>query len=180
MFKFLTEFGPLLAFFWGYKTGDILDATLYMLVVSMASIVLTLIVEKRINNVNLISTILLLASASLTLFSGNAIFIKMKPTLLYCLFAISLLVTNYKWQPAMKYILGRNIKFEYEKSWKILNTRFMWFFLVMAIANEFVWRNFTENAWVNFKVFGILPITMFFVFTQIPFIIRHQKIEDVA
>ncbi len=177
MLKFITEFGPLIAFFVGYKTGGILDATLYMLVASVIGISTTYILERKINKVNLVSAGLLLISASLTLFSGNSIFIKMKPTVLYCLFASAFLVTNFKWKPAIQFALGTAIKFKEEKNWRVLNIRFMWFFLLMAIVNEVVWRNFSEDTWVSFKVFGAMPITLIFVVTQLPFIMRN-KIED--
>lgn len=178
MFKFLTEFGPLITFFIGYKIGGILEATLYMVIASIVAIVITYIYERRINKINLMSTGLLLISASLTLFSGNSMFIKMKPTVLYCLFAGIFFITNYKWNPAIKYVLGHSIKLKDSQSWYILNLRFMWFFLIMAVVNELVWRNFDESIWVSFKVFGSLPITLIFVMLQVPFIIKHQNNED--
>ena len=180
MLKFFSEFGPLLAFFFGYKTGGILEATLYMLVASVISISITYICERKINTINLISSGLLLASASLTLFSGNAIFIKMKPTILYSLFAFLFFITNFKQKPAVKYVLGGTIKFKEEKNWHSLNLRFMWFFLIMAITNELAWRNFDESIWVNFKVFGAIPVTLLFIILQIPFIMKNQKSEDPA
>jgi intracellular septation protein len=175
MFKFITEFGPLIAFFVGYKKSGILEATLYMLVASVIAVVITYIYERKINKVNLISTALLLISASLTLFSGNTMFIKMKPTALYCIFASVFLITNYKWNPAIEYVLGHTIKLQDNKHWYTLNLRFMWFFFVMAILNEVVWRNFDESTWVSFKVFGSLPITLIFVMLQVPFIMKHQN-----
>jgi intracellular septation protein len=178
MLKFITEFGPLIAFFIGYKTGGILEATLYMLVASVVGLVITYIRERKINTVNLVSSGLLLVSASLTLFSGNSIFIKMKPTVLYCVFAGVFLVTNFKWKPAIQYVLGTAIKFKDDKSWYRLNFRFMWFFILMAIANEFVWRSFSEEMWVSFKVFGAMPITIAFVLFQMPFILKNKSPDD--
>lgn len=180
MLKFITEFGPLVAFFIGYKTGGILDATLYMLVASAIGLIVTYIKEQKINMVNLISSGLLLVSASLTLFSGNSIFIKMKPTVLYCVFACVFLVTNFKWKPAIQYVLGAAIKFKEDKNWYSLNLRFMWFFILMAFANEFVWRNFSEDLWVSFKVFGAMPITIIFILLQMPFIMKNKLPDDPA
>lgn len=179
MLKFITEFGPLIAFFIGYKTGGILEATLYMLVTSIIGLLITYIKERKINIVNLIASGLLLVSASLTLFSGNSIFIKMKPTVLYCVFAIIFLVTNFKWKPAIQYVLGAAIKFKEEKSWYNLNLRFMWFFILMALANELVWRNFSEDIWVSFKVFGAMPITIIFILLQLPFIMKNQLPDNL-
>ncbi|GAB4165923.1 MAG: septation protein A [Rickettsiaceae bacterium] len=174
MFKFLTEFSPLIAFFVGYKTSGIFDATLYMLIASVISISVTYAVERKINNVNIISTLLLLASASLTLLSGNTTFIKMKPTVLYSLFGSIFLVTTLKWKPAIKYVMGASIKLQDDKKWRLLNIRFMCFFFTMAIVNEIMWRNFSEEAWVNFKVFGAMPITLLFLLTQVPFLVKNR------
>lgn len=174
MLKFLTEFGPLIAFFVGYKINGILEATLYMLVASIIGLTITYWKEKTINTVNIISAALLLISASLTLFSGNAVFIKMKPTVLYIVFALIFLVTNFKWQPAIKFMLGKAISFKEDSKWRELNIRFMVFFLLMAAMNEVVWRNFPEETWVSFKVFGALPLTLLFIIVQMPFIMRNK------
>lgn len=177
MLKFITEFGPIIAFFIGYKTSGIMQATLYLLVVSIISLVITYIIERKINAVNLISSVLLLGSASLTLFSGNIIFIKMKPTVLYFVFACIFFVTNFKWKPAIQYLLGTAIKFKEDQNWYSLNFRFMWFFIGMACTNEIIWRNFSEDIWVNFKVFGAMPITIIFVILQMPFILKNKVSE---
>lgn len=180
MLKFVTEFGPVVVFFIGYKVGGILEATLYMLVASVVSLIVTYIKERKINNMNLISSSLLLATASLTLLSGNSIFIKMKPTVLYCIFACIFLVTNFKWKPAVQYLLGTAIKFREDKSWYSLNIRFMWFFILMACANEVIWRNFSEDTWVSFKVFGAMPITIVFILLQMPFIMKNKLPDDAS
>jgi intracellular septation protein len=91
-------------------------------------------------------------------------------------FALIFLITNFKWQPATKIVFGKAISFKEEAKWRQLNIRFMFFFIIMAMTNEVIWRNFTEETWVNFKVFGALPITLLFMITQMPFIIRN-KIE---
>lgn len=175
MLKFITEFAPLIIFFISYKVAGIFEATLYMLIASSIGLLITYTYKRKVNIINLVSTCLLCISASLTLLSGNTIFIKMKPTILYCLFAIIFFTTNFKWQPAAKYILGKSIQLEKEEQWYILNSRFMWFLLSMAIINEFIWRNFDENIWVNFKVLGIMPITIIFILMQIPFLKKNQK-----
>lgn len=174
MIKFLTEFAPLAVFFIGYKVGGIMTATLYTIIASAIAVIITYITERKIHKVNLISTALLAVSGSLTLFSGNAMFIKMKPTVLYMVFALIFLVTTIKKKPAIKYLLGHSIKFSNDDNWLQLNFRFMFFFVLMAITNEFMWRNFDENIWVNFKVFGAFPITLVFMVSQVPFIMKHS------
>jgi intracellular septation protein len=174
MLKFLTEILPLIAFFVGYKMGGIMAATLYMLVASIIAIIFTYVIERQVNKVNLMSAGLLLVSGSLTLFSGNSMFIKMKATALYLIFASIFFYTNNKATPAIKFILGHVITLKEDKKWPILNKRFMVFFIIMAIANEIVWRNFSEEAWVSFKVFGVLPITILFSLAQVPFIMANS------
>jgi intracellular septation protein len=174
MLKFFAEFGPIAAFFVGYNNNGILTATLYMLIASVIGVIIIYVMEKKINMVNIISSGLLLISSSLTLFSGNSVFIKMKPTILYIVFALVFLITNFKWQPATKIVFGKAISFKEEAKWHQLNLRFMLFFMVMAITNEIIWRNIAEETWVNFKVFGTLPITLLFMITQMPFIVRNK------
>ncbi len=179
MLKFLTEFGPLIAFFLGYKTGGIITATTYMLIISVICIIITYAIEKKINKVNLISTILIILSAGLTLMSGNSIFIKIKATILYILFSLFFLVTSYKYKPAIKYLLEKAIIFSDEQKWRQLNLRFVWFFIGMAIMNEIMWRNFSESTWVNFKVFGAAPIMIIFILAQMPFILKNKTDDTV-
>lgn len=174
MLKLLIEFIPLIAFFIGYKIGGIFDATLYTLVATVSSTAITLLLKQKISKVHQITNLLLLVSASLTLFSGNSAFIKMKPTILYCIFGSVFFITNFKWEPAIKLALGGAIQLENEIHWLQLNIRFMWFFFTMAAVNEFVWRNFPEETWVNFKVFGALPVTILFLALQIPYLIKHK------
>jgi intracellular septation protein len=174
MLKFFIEFSPLLAFFIGYKTKGIFAATLYILIVSIISLPVLYIIEKKINKVNLFSTVLLLISSSLTLISGNSMFIKIKPTILYLLFGILFLVTCFKWEPAIKYVFGTTIKLQSQEKWKALNIRFMCYFFFMALLNEVIWRNFSEEVWVNFKVFGALPVAILFCISQIPFLLRNR------
>lgn len=175
MLKIITELGPLLAFFIGYKAGGILHATMYMLPVSVVMLLARYIIEKQVDKVNIFSTALLAASAGLTLLSGNTTFIKMKPTLLYTVFAFIFLFTSFKNKPAIQYVLGHVVQFKNDSDWKILNLRFMLFFIAMAIVNELIWRNFSEEIWVNCKVFGALPITFLFIAVQIPFIMKKGE-----
>ena len=172
--KFLLEFGPLVLFFIGYKTGGIMNATLYVLIGTVLALFITYIKERAIHKMMLISSILLFISGSLTLFSGNAVFIKMKPTMLYIIFAAIFLFTNMRQKTAIEFVLDTKIKLKEKHHWKTLNIRFMIFFIVIAVLNEIVWRNFSEVAWVNFKIFGMMPMTLIFTMMQVPFIAKHR------
>lgn len=177
MIKFLVELFPLVAFFVGYKTEDIFAGTLYMLIASVISIIALYIIEKRINKTSLISTVLILISGGLTLVSGDSQFVKMKPTILYILFALIILYTNYQNRPVVKYLFQSAIIMEEDK-WKIVNTQFMYFFFAMAGLNEIIWRTCSESVWVNFKVFWSLPITIIFVLFQVPFLLKNRLNTD--
>lgn len=173
MFKFLSEVGPLIAFFIGYKYGGIQSATFFMLIVSLISLGVYYFINGKIHNFSLISTGVLLVSATITLITGNPVFIKIKPTILYLIFGLAFLISALKGRPLMKYMLNSALPLQ-ESSWNILSYRFAGFFLIMAIANEIIWRNFEETTWVNFKVFGVLPLTIAFILSQIPFLMKNK------
>lgn len=175
MVKFLIEFIPVLAFLTGYKIGGIMQGTLCLLIVSIITLITTYIIDRQVNKMNLLSSILLFLSASLTLYSGNSIFIKLKPTIMYFIFAVIFLVTQCqcKEKLVVYYLLGSLIKFREDTAWYSLNFRCMCFFIVMACANEIIWRNFSEDLWVNCKVFGTIPSMGLFLLLQIRFITRN-------
>ncbi len=177
MLKFVTEFGPLAAFFIGYSVGGIHTATLYMLVVSIVSLGIYYLINRKIHNFSLISSGILLVSASITLLTGNAVFIKVKPTILYVVFAVAFYFSATKEKPLMKYILSSALPLQ-ESSWRVLSYRFAGFFTAMAIVNEIVWRNFEEITWVKFKVFGAIPITIIFILLQVPFLMKNRLPDD--
>lgn len=177
----ILELFPLLAFFIGYKFSGIILGTAAMILATIFHIFISYRFNKKINKVALISIILLSISFLLTLISGNAMFIKIKPTILYIIFALIFFITTYYTKkPAIKYVFANVFDLKDEKCWKQVNIRFAYFFLFMAILNEVIWRNFTESFWVNFKVFGALPITIIFTFSQLPFLIKNKKEQELV
>ena len=98
----------------------------------------------------------------------------MKPTIINILFAAILFFGRYfTKKPLLKIFFQNSIKIE-EEGWKILNFRWIYFFLFVAILNEFVWRTQTEAFWVNFKVWGLLPISFLFAASQVPLINKYK------
>lgn len=177
MLKFLSEFAPVVAFFVGYfYGGDIQIATLYMLVTSVVFISLCYFINKKVSGSSLVSSGVLLVSASIALISGNSVYIKIKPTILYVIFGCAFLVSAIRNKSFMKYMLNHFIQLE-DKHWNILSYRSGGFFLFMALLNEIVWRNCAEETWVKFKIFGAIPITIVFIFIQMPFILKHKLPE---
>jgi len=178
MLKFLSELAPLVAFFMGYfYGGSIQSATLYMLITSVICVSSCYLLEGKISISSIVSSGVLLISASIALISGNSMYIKIKPTILYVLFASIFLISALRNKSFMKYMLNHFIQLE-DASWNILSYRSAIFFLFMAILNETIWRSFEESTWVKFKVFGAIPITIIFLAFQIPFILQN-KITDL-
>lgn len=175
MLKFLSEFGPLVAFLIGYKNGGLKGATIYMMIASILGMAICYIVDKKIHRFSLISFIILFISGGSTLISGNDMFIKIKPTVLYLIFAIVFIYSAYNNKPFFKYTFQGSLNLE-DKHWNSLSYRFGVFFIIMALINEFVWRNFDELFWVKFKVFGAIPITIIFILLQIPFLLSKKAI----
>jgi intracellular septation protein len=177
MTKFLFEIIPVLAFLLGYKTGGIQIATLWTLVASIISIAIYYIYYRKVQNVALISLGMLILFSAMTLLTGDSTFIKLKPTILYSVFSVGCFWSSYKNNPLMKHILGNTLSLKNDEAWKILGYRFSWFFIFMAVINEIVWRNFEEVTWVQFKVFGALPLILIFIAIQVPFLLRNQSTD---
>jgi intracellular septation protein len=174
MFKLLSELGPLVAFFAGFfYGGGIQSATLYMLITSVICISLCYFIDGKVSKLSIISTSVLLASGTITLISGDSMYIKIKPTILYIIFSIIFLTSAIKKNPFIKYALENIVRLK-EKCWITLSYRAAGFFFLMAIINEIVWRNFSESAWVKFKVFGVIPITLILILLQIPTLLKNK------
>ena len=119
---------------------------------------------------------IVLIFGGLTIYFDNEVFIKMKPTIINLVFAVILYGGMLVRKPLLKILLGAALKLE-EEGWRILTYRWIGFFIALAILNEIVWRTQSTDIWVNFKVFGILPITFIFTMSQFPLIKKYQ-IED--
>ncbi|MBN9542214.1 MAG: septation protein IspZ [Alphaproteobacteria bacterium] len=172
--KILNEIFPLVTFFVLYKTYDMIIATMGISIASVVSLLINYKIEKKMNIVPLISTAMLIGIALFSYLSNDPNLIKLKPTFLNLLFAIALLVGIVKGKGFIKYLFGSAFEMS-EEQWIALSKRWMMFFITMAVANEIVWRNFDENIWVNFKVFGMLPMTIAFAASQMPYIMKNSK-----
>ena len=179
LIKFVTDFGPLLVFFlFYYKSGkDLKVAIPPFIVATIISLLIVWILEKKIPMVPLLSGILITFFGGLTIYFNNPIFIYIKPTIINILFGLALLLGKFFTdQPILKKILGKAMPLT-DQGWKILNTRWMFFFFALAMINEVVWRTQTEEFWVNFKVWGMIPITFIFTAFQIN-LINKYKIDE--
>lgn len=174
--KQLLEFGPLLLFFGVYYLADeetaFFSATAVLVVASVITLGISRIMFGKIPMMPLVSTGLIVVFGGLTIALQDKTFVKMKPTIVYFLFAGILTVGIFLKKPFIKYVIGQAIQMR-DTGWMALTYRWIGFFVFMAILNELVWRNFSESLWVNFKVFGALPLTLLFGMCQIPLMQRH-------
>ena len=174
--KFLTDFGPLLIFFIVYKKNgnDLSVAIPPLIVATLISVCIVYFIEKKIPFVPLMGAVLVSTFGGLTLYFKNPIFIYIKPTIINILFAIILLVGRYIFnQNFLKVLLNQAFKMD-EIGWNKLNDRWAYFFLFLALLNEIIWRTQTESFWVNFKVWGMLPLTIIFTAAQFPLLNKYK------
>ena len=174
--KFITDFGPLLIFFTiYYKSGNNLSSAIPPLIIAtLIAVTIMYFVEKKIPYVPLIGAIVISLFGGLTLYFDNPIFIYMKPTIVNIIFAVILIVSNiYFNKNFLKLFLQTAFQLN-DEGWKKLNFRWAYFFIFLAILNEIVWRTQPEATWVNFKVWGMLPITIIFTAMQMPLINKYK------
>ena len=174
--KFITDFGPLLIFFTiYYKSGNNLTTAIPPLIVAtLIAVVIMYFVEKKIPYIPLIGGIVISLFGGLTLYFNNPIFLYMKPTIVNFIFASILIISKIFFNKNfLKFFLQTAFQLD-ELGWNKLNFRWAYFFIFLAILNEIVWRTQPETTWVNFKVWGMLPITFIFTGLQLPLINRHK------
>ena len=176
IYKLLIDIGPLAVFFYFYSKNGLQSSILPFMIATVISVLFSYILEKKIPIMPTVGAAIVLVFGGLTIYFDNDIFFKMKPTIINFLFAAILYGGIIIKKPLLKYLLGAALKLE-EEGWKILTQRWIGFFVALAILNEIVWRTQSTDVWVNFKVFGILPITFIFTMTQFPLIKKYQ-IED--
>jgi intracellular septation protein len=169
--KFLLDFGPLAGFFIGYRLHGLMAGTVVLIVLTLVSLLVTYIKDRKVAMAPLISGIAITALGSLTLALQDDLFIKIKPTLVNLVFAAILLGGLYFKKSLLRPVLDAAFHLT-DEGWYILTRRWGIFFIGLAILNEIIWRNFPVDFWVNFKVFGMLTITMLFTICQMPLIKR--------
>ena len=176
LLKFITDFGPLLIFFTVYyKSGNNLSIAIPPLIIAtLIAVLISYIVEKKIPYLPLVGGIIISIFGGLTLYFNNPVFLYMKPTIINIIFAIALIFGKvFLNKNFLKFFFNNAIQMN-EIGWDKLNYRWIIFFIFLALLNELVWRTQTEVIWVNFKVWGILPLTFVFTAFQIPLINKYK------
>ena len=174
--KLLTDFGPLLIFFVIYfnSDNDLKIAIPPFIAATLIALIVVYFLERRIPMVPLTGGILITLFGGLTLYFDNKIFFYMKPTIINLLFAGVLFFGKFfTKKPLLKMFFQSAFDLE-DEGWKKLNYRWIGFFIFVAILNEIVWRTQTEVFWVNFKVWGLLPISFVFAASQFPLINKYK------
>ncbi len=178
--KFVTDFGPLLIFFVVYYKSDknLMSAIPPLIIATLVAVFIVYILEKKVPYLPLIGAALISVFGGLTIVFKNPIFLYLKPTIINILFAIILLGGKliFKKNLIETFFKG-SIKLE-NLGWDKLMYRWIGFFIFLAILNEAIWRTQSEEFWVNFKVWGILPLTFLFTAFQIPLIQKFKKNEE--
>ena len=177
--KFLTDFGPLVIFFYYYYDSgkDLKIAIPPFIIATIIALAIVWVLEKKIPKIPLLSGVLITLFGGLTIYFDNPVFIYVKPTIINILFALALIFGRYFTnEPVLKKLMGNSVSLT-DEGWEILNKRWIYFFFGLAILNEIVWRTQSEEFWVNFKVWGLLPITFIFTAFQIGLINKYNTNE---
>jgi intracellular septation protein len=176
--KQILEFGPLLVFFIANWQAGIFWATGIFMAVTAAVLVYTYLATGKVAKVPLASAVLVGVFGGLTLYLQDETFIKVKVTLVNAIFAALLLGGVAVGRHFIKDVMGEALKLP-EEAWRTLSLRWGVFFAVLALVNEAVWRSFTTDQWVTFKVFGLMGLTLVFALANAPFMARHMA-DDSA
>ena len=172
--KLAIELGPLLVFFAGNAMAGIYAGTAAFMVATVISLAVARFRYHKVPVMPLVSGVIVLVFGGLTLYLQNDTFIKLKPTIVYSMFAALLLGGLVMRKPVLELLFGPVFTLT-EEGWRKLTLRWIAFFIAMAIVNELVWRNFSTDAWVSFKAFGFLPLTLLFALAQMPLLQRHGE-----
>jgi intracellular septation protein len=179
LLKLFFDLGPLGVFFFSNAYYGIFVATGAFMAATIVSLAGSKMVFGRIPVMALVTGVFVMVFGALTIFLENDTFIKVKPTIVNLTFASILAVGLYFRRIFLKLVLGEVFRLR-DEGWRILTVRWACFFVFLALLNEIVWRNFSTDNWVTFKVFGIMPLTFAFMMSQITLITRFQVSEDDA
>jgi intracellular septation protein len=193
LLKLVLELGPLMVFFFANARGEwlierfpalsnigepIFIATALFMAATAIALAASWILVRSLPIMPLISGIVVLIFGALTLWLHNETFIKMKPTIVNALFGVILLGGLYFGKSLLGYVFDSAFKLNAE-GWRKLTMRWGIFFIFLAVLNEVVWRSFSTDFWVAFKVWGTMPITLLFTFAQMPLVMKYS-IEPAA
>jgi len=169
----IVEYGPIAVFFVAFNLADLFVATASIMVATTLALALSYVIERRIPMMPLITAALVGIFGGLTLWLNDETFIKMKPTIIQAIFGSVLFGGLLANRLFLKSLMG-SVWHMTDKGWRILTVRFSVFFYLSAILNEVIWRTQSTDFWVNFKVFGLMGLTISFIVSQLPLLKRFS------
>ena len=176
--KLLFDMFPVILFFVAYKMADIFVATAVAIVASLAQIAWLKVRRHPVENMQWVSLGIIVVFGGMTLVLHDETFIKWKPTVLYALFAIALVVGRYAMdRNLIEAMMGKQIRLP-ARIWDRLNIAWVLFFVFLGALNLVFAFRFSTDVWVNFKLFGSLGLTVLFVVGQALYFSRHMVEED--
>lgn len=171
------EFGPLLVFYLTFVKWGIFYATGVFMVAILISIPISYKLQGHVSKMLLFTAAVVMVMGGLTLWLQNETFFKLKPTIIYVTFSCILFFGLARGRSYLQLVMDAGMPNVAEAGWKIFTRNFALFFLAMAGVNEFVWRSYSTDTWVDVKTFGFLPLTFLFILTQMPILMKHQEEE---
>jgi intracellular septation protein len=170
--KLVLDIGPLVLFFAANAKFGIFAATASFMVAVLIALAVAYVLVKRVEIMPLVTAAIVLVFGGLTLILHDDLFIKLKPTIIYVLFGGTLAVGMMLGKPLLG-ILFESVFNLTEEGWRKLTWRWTVFFFFLAVVNEIVWRNFSTDFWVSFKLFGVVPLTFLFGALQYPLLVKY-------
>jgi len=170
--KLTLDIGPLVLFFAINAKIGIYAATGVFMVAVLAALAVAYVLTRRVEIMPLVTAVVVLIFGGLTIVLHDATFIKLKPTIIYVLFGGALVAGLAMGKPLLGIVFDSVFDLT-EEGWRKLTWRWALFFFVLAVLNEIVWRNFSTDVWVSFKLFGVVPLTFLFGAAQLPLLTKY-------
>jgi intracellular septation protein len=172
LLKLAFDLGPLALFFFANSRYGIFVATGTFMVALLAALAASYVLTRHLPIMPVVTAIVVLVFGGLTLVLHNDLFIKLKPTIIYVLFGAVLLGGLFFGKSFLGVVFDSLFHLS-EEGWRKLTVRWALFFFVLAVLNEVVWRSTSTDVWVNFKVFGVMPLTLAFGALQYPLLKKY-------
>ncbi|HAE49166.1 MAG: septation protein A [Tistrella sp.] len=172
LMRLALEAGPLVVFFVLNAKFGLMTGTAGWMAATAIALSISWVRERRVPILPLVSGVFVLGFGGLALIFDDELFIKIKPTVVNTLFGVILLGGLALGRPLLKPLVGWAFLLDHQ-GWLKITRNWGLFFLLLAVINEVVWRNFSTDFWVGFKLFGIMPLTLLFSISQVPLIQRH-------
>ena len=172
LLKLAFDLGPLALFFFANSRYGIFAATGTFMVAVLAALAASYVLTRHLPIMPVVTAIVVLVFGGLTLILHNDLFIKLKPTIIYVLFGAVLLGGLFFGKSFLGVVFDSLFHLS-EEGWRKLTVRWALFFFVLAVLNEVVWRSTSTDVWVNFKVFGVMPLTLAFGALQYPLLKKY-------